>query len=341
MSEFKMSPLPSEMSPLPSEMLPLPSEMSRSPRKSRKSRKRSPSLSGESDKRSSSLSESRIMTSSEDEPSGTNQMVITVARMNPPTPGHMVLVKTMISIAYDNDIKNVYIVLSSTAGDEKNPLPCPEKKEVLDLMIDSLKEIMIREDPKCKVFMRSVNVKTICVPRETPNLFSVISTLFSPQKDPSKGKVIIVLGEDRSDLAESITAFYLNKVKAERETITSILLERESMDKYKKLSENPDEFKDIDVRTIPAESMSGSLVRNAVKYGMTDKFQEIYDPWLDPEIIGRLYGLIQHGLATAKSTKPKTPKRPRKGGKRTRRKPRKLKRFLYKKNTKYFQKNDD
>ena len=299
------------------------------------------SLSGESDKRSSSLSESRIMTSSEDEPSGTNQMVITVARMNPPTPGHMVLVKTMISNAYREDIKNVYIVLSSTAGDEKNPLPCPKKKEVLDLMIDSLKRRMILEDPKCEVFMSSVNVKTICVPRETPNLFSVISTLFFPQKDPSKGKVIIVLGEDRSDLAKSITAFYLNKVKAETETIKSILLKRESMDEYKELSKNPGALEVIDVRTIPAESISGSLVRNMVTYNMFGKFQEIYDPWLDPKTIGTLYGLIQHGLATAKSTKPKTPKRPRKGGKRTRRKPRKLKRFLYKKNTKYFQKNDD
>ena len=315
----------------------------------------------ESGKRSPSLSKSPIMSSSssQDEPllSGTNQMVITVARMNPPTPGHMVLVETLISTAYENNIKNVYIVLSSTEDHEKNPLSCPEKKMILDLMIDSLKRKMIREDPKYEDFMESVNVETRCVPRETSNLFSVISELFSPQEGLSIEKVITVLGEDRIGLAESIGKFYIKKVGRER-GYSFILLKRESMDEWKKSSENPGALEDINVRDIPDESMSGSLVRNVVKYGTFHQFHDIYDLWLEEANILILYRLIQNGFLRVsastnmdsastnpkKSKRPKTSntsKRPRKGGKRTRRKPRKLKRFLYKKNTKFFQKNDN
>jgi nicotinic acid mononucleotide adenylyltransferase len=71
--------------------------------------------------------------------SETEQTIIfTIARMNPPTPGHMQLVKTLIEAGGKS---KVYILLQAgeKAGKEtQNPLTCGEKKKYLLEMIRSL-----------------------------------------------------------------------------------------------------------------------------------------------------------------------------------------------------------
>ncbi len=65
-------------------------------------------------------------------------VLLTIARMNPPTPGHMKLIKNLIDEAGK---KKVYILLQAgeKAGKEKqNPLTCSEKKRYLLEMIGSL-----------------------------------------------------------------------------------------------------------------------------------------------------------------------------------------------------------
>ena len=65
-------------------------------------------------------------------------ILFTIARMNPPTPGHMKLIKNLIEEAGK---KKVYILLQAgeKAGKEKqNPLTCSEKKRYLLEMIESL-----------------------------------------------------------------------------------------------------------------------------------------------------------------------------------------------------------
>jgi len=67
-------------------------------------------------------------------------IIFTIARMNPPTPGHIELVKTLIEAG---GTSKVYILLQAgeKAGKEtQNPLTCGEKKKYLLEMIGSLGE---------------------------------------------------------------------------------------------------------------------------------------------------------------------------------------------------------
>ena len=45
-----------------------------------------------------------------------NTLIFTVGRMNPPTPGHLELIREMLTMAKAKNIKQVYIFLSETRG---------------------------------------------------------------------------------------------------------------------------------------------------------------------------------------------------------------------------------
>ncbi len=79
--------------------------------------------------------------------------IFTIARMNPPTPGHKELVKQMMEEAYKYGIP-VYIGLSSTCCKEDNPLTCNEKKELVEAMIAQIKSE--------NVDIKDVNTYVIC-----------------------------------------------------------------------------------------------------------------------------------------------------------------------------------
>ena len=59
-----------------------------------------------------------------------NTLVFTVGRMNPPTPGHLELIREMLTFAKAKNITQVYIFLSETRG-AKDPIPCADKVAVL------------------------------------------------------------------------------------------------------------------------------------------------------------------------------------------------------------------
>jgi hypothetical protein len=80
--------------------------------------------------------------------------IFTIARMNPPTPGHKELVKQMMITAVDNGNKPVYIGLSSTCCKEDNPLTCDEKKALVESMI-----LQIRAE---NAELQQVITKVIC-----------------------------------------------------------------------------------------------------------------------------------------------------------------------------------
>ena len=52
-----------------------------------------------------------------------NTFIFSFVRMNPPTPGHLELIKTMIDKAIDLGVDKAYVITSSSL-DGKNPLPC-------------------------------------------------------------------------------------------------------------------------------------------------------------------------------------------------------------------------
>ena len=71
-----------------------------------------------------------------------NTLVFTVARMNPPTPGHLELIREMLTMAKNKGIKQVYIFLSEKQG-AKDPISCADKATALTGSYDPVTNINI------------------------------------------------------------------------------------------------------------------------------------------------------------------------------------------------------
>lgn len=73
-----------------------------------------------------------------------NSVLFTIGRMNPPTPGHKKLIQTMMVEALRNNVPVVFVNLTSTTGlnneGKINPLPCQEKKRIVQKMIARIKD---------------------------------------------------------------------------------------------------------------------------------------------------------------------------------------------------------
>ena len=71
-----------------------------------------------------------------------NTLVFTVGRMNPPTPGHLELIREMLTMAKAKNVKQVYVFLSETRG-PKDPISCADKVAVLTGSYDYVNNINI------------------------------------------------------------------------------------------------------------------------------------------------------------------------------------------------------
>jgi hypothetical protein len=123
-----------------------------------------------------------------------NTIIFTIARMNPPTSGHTLLIKQMITQALSRGLSQINIILSSTIDDKKNPLDCNEKRTLLSdsseaiSMIDYLKEQMKREDPRNARQIDMITVKIICLNDD-------IDPKYGSSKYPSPRAINYMLGE--------------------------------------------------------------------------------------------------------------------------------------------------
>lgn len=236
-----------------------------------------------------------------------NTVIFTIARMNPPTPGHLLLVQKLIEKAIQLNVDDVYIILSRSNEDNENPIACEEKQSVLGeadtiskTMINALKETMVANatTDALKANIAAVKVHTICS-----------SFMFGPLMDIINAKtaagatdlnLIVFMGEDRKDFIDSIAKFFVVDEKQKWPNVKSIdgiALPREDMAKYKSLAADPITLNDLDLTTVPVNAMSASFVRNIVKNGNETKFMELYAPYLEREKIQTLYHSLQTGLS--------------------------------------------
>jgi len=58
-------------------------------------------------------------------------IIYTVARMNPPTLGHISLIENMMEQAVHRNVKKIHIILSSKVDSKKNPLEPEDKRHIL------------------------------------------------------------------------------------------------------------------------------------------------------------------------------------------------------------------
>jgi hypothetical protein len=278
-----------------------------------------------------------------------NTVVFTLARMNPPTPGHLYLIQRLIDEGIQKNVDKVYVILSKTNDNNENPIPCSEKinvlgthEEVAKTMVKAAKEEMISkisdEDMKRKI--DAMDVECICVPdipRATP--FTPLYDILGSMRDVPDLNLFIVIGDDRANMRDSVTDFFFKWDNVH--SVDGLILDRPDMGRFKSISSNPSELATLDISTVPPGALSASFVRNLVKYNMRDKFIELYSPYLDESKIPVLYEAILEGLQLPPNTKKESvpkdkgyrypmikgvssmPSSKKRGGRKTRRKHRK------------------
>ena len=222
-------------------------------------------------------------------------IICTIARMNPPTPGHLIVVMVLILQAIHYGITDIYVILSETTLKDDNPITCIAKVNILSEdsqfnMTSRLKIKMQESGLASPEQLAQIKVNYIC----SANPFSTIGALIYTKRDqlnihkPDKLQVLIIIGDDRAVLCERIKSSY-------GVNVTGIILNREGMSNYKDKTrldiEGMTEFNN--------SSISASFIRKLVAYGFKGQFNSIYNDYLDETTIDILYEQIQQGFIDA------------------------------------------
>ena len=240
-----------------------------------------------------------------------NTIIFTVGRMNPPTPGHMGLIKTLVERAIQMGENKVGIILSHSVDSEKNPLECKEKREfILSGLIDGLKEQMKREGQFPSDKIDEVQVIIVCMDDPTPPEFGKhpilksFNALFS-QFGYEKPNAYLIVGQDRA-----IDYGWIQKSLGDK--ISSYQVE--PLDR-------------------PEGAMSATEMRGYVKRGEYDTFLgKMRETGIPDERSAELYEKVTVGLS--RPPPPKKKSTTKKGGKTSKRgKQRKTKRRKSRRNT--------
>jgi len=243
-----------------------------------------------------------------------NIIIFTIARMNPPTPGHLYLISCLINEAIKNNVNDVYIFLSKSNDDNENPIACSEKVDVLgdyndtsNKMIYSEKQKMIAKNPELESKINSINVHVICTPDisgATP--FTPLIEFIKTKEEIPDLHLILVIGGDRKEMIDSIVDIFLKK-RPNVQSVTGVILGREDMGTYKGLEK--EQLCGLDMKKVPDSAMSASFVRKVVNECPEKQFVDIYSSYLDPEEIAKLYQSIRHGLQLPSKKEQKPTKR--------------------------------
>jgi nicotinic acid mononucleotide adenylyltransferase len=243
-----------------------------------------------------------------------NTFIFSFVRMNPPTPGHLLVIQSMINRAIQLNVNKVYVLLSNSM-DEKNPIPCsvdtipkPKtkkmetiiaansidyafKSDILKEMVQSYKEKMIStvSSEQEKRFIASMEIIVMC---SSGNPFGFIDSILYKdfvEKGISDINIFFIVGQDRSDFVDRIVEMFEKKDYVK--SIDAQILPREGMTKLINKG-----YGETSVTDIPLEQFSASFVRKLVKNGNKTEFDEIYKPYLQTDAINKLFDTIANGL---------------------------------------------
>lgn len=247
-----------------------------------------------------------------------NTIIFTLARMNPPTPGHLYLIQRLIEEGINKNVDRVYVILSKTNDNNENPIPCSEKinvlgraEDVAKTMVKSIKEQMKSktDDEEMKKRIDAIIVENICVPDQkgaTP--FTPLFSLAASKRDIPDLNLFLIIGDDRANMLDSITdtMFKWENVRS----VSGLILDRPNMSEFKKTSSDCEALARLNMSEVPIGAISASFVRNLVKNCMRDQFIQLYTPYLDVSKIPVLYESIMEGLTLPPNKSKDTPQKP-------------------------------
>jgi hypothetical protein len=233
--------------------------------------------------------------------------------MNPPTPGHLLLIRELIEKALEVNAPNVYVILSKTNDNNENPIDCPKKIPVLQAMVVSLKETMKQYYPDSQQQIDNIEVVFKCVSDNQKSPIAPLYDIVNSYSDIPEVDLFMIVGDDRADFLDTIVDCMFFKIPKVH-SVHGKILKRAETELYKRLDET--KLGALDISTMPKSAFSASFVRKLVQLGLENKFRDVYNPYLDNGAINDLYGLISEGLnkkplpkknATVKSPKYKYP----------------------------------
>jgi len=240
-------------------------------------------------------------------------IIFTIARMNPPTSGHMLLIKTMMLKALELNLTQINLILSGTVDKKKNPIKCSEKRFFLldqtlhPNLIEALKTQLINENPTKTEEINGMQVKIVCMDDPLDPeiygkhpIFKSINFILMNYGYPKDGlNMILMIGEDRiSDYN------WIQKSLQERTPPINL---------------------DIQGLARPEGAMSATFMRNLAVSGNFEEFdQNMAQTGLDEVAIKQMYDDIRVGLSPVPTVSRK--KKATNGGRSSRTKPNKISR---------------
>ena len=228
--------------------------------------------------------------------SNNNTIIFTISRMNPPTPGHLELIRELIEKAIEMNADKVYVILSKTVNNSDNPIVCPSKIDVLNEMVGRLKNTMTQETSQFQQQIYNIQVNFVCVSDNQKSpiapLYDIVDKYTNNEQIPEVDLFMIV-GDDRADFLDTIVDCMFFKIPKVH-SVNGKILEREEMNLYK----NYDiaKLRALDIPTMPKSAFSASFVRKLVQFNLKEQFTAVYSHYLDNGAINDLYGLISEGL---------------------------------------------
>jgi nicotinic acid mononucleotide adenylyltransferase len=232
-----------------------------------------------------------------------NTIFLTIGRMNPPTSGHMLLIRSMMEESLKQHINQINLILSATIDNKKNPLSCEEKRFfILNFMIHHLKELLKIEQPERVKQIDELQVKIICMDDvvnpdygKHPILKSIQYILQDLYGYPRENiKMVLFIGEDRINDYD-----WIKKTLVERNP--SVTMEIKGLDR-------------------PEGAMSATYIRQLALQGNLTQFRlEMEKTGLDETSILKMYQEIRENLTASLPKKKKggtLKKRKRKNNKR-------------------------
>jgi len=241
-------------------------------------------------------------------------IIATIARMNPPTPGHLLLVSRMILEAATAGLTQITIILSHSQDGDENPLDCWTKRDVfLYTSVNRLRQHLIAQYPDLAAAINKVNIAIICmndpfqeeVPEiasnKTPILKAIEYVLYRFYMYPREGITFkLFVGDDR-DYSKFLGPSLAGMPRA-AVGFQQITLERTDMSYFKTISQDCSRLATLNIASVPQTAMSASFVRNLVKCGFYEKFQQVMQQaFLDPGQVLELYNLLSDALVPGRA----------------------------------------
>ena len=223
-----------------------------------------------------------------------NTILFTIGRMNPPTSGHMMLIRKMMLYALNNNLTQINLILSGTVDNKKNPISCNEKRNLLiHFLLSHQKELLKIENPSLSSKIDELQVKIICMDDVLnpefgthPIMKSVNYILKELYGYPRENiRMILFIGQDREN-----DYFWIQKSLRERNPQVSLDINSEGLER-------------------PEGAISATYIRQLAIDGNWDEFKnEMFKTGLDENTAYSLYLQIKGKLVPKKPSRTRTKK---------------------------------